>query len=218
MSSSLFRKVLYSSGLAAMLSLAISNSYHLASAQTNNYPLLSMKILLVPENFACAPYGYTSEARCNILTYEKVEPQLNGGTFTETKDITAGTKVRLGNKLRAALLAYSRFIHDEPYLSSGERKSVIAVFDFGGLSRKSDFNVNIEWIQAAGKGCEGEQLQRETRSYKARMPNNHQYLIYHTSAELFVPCTNVTWVLKVTETESGKQYAPWTFRTTSQEN
>jgi hypothetical protein len=172
--------------------------------------------LIVPEDVACAPYGYGED--CELLTYDKVAPQLKGETVTQFKDIPADSKVFLGNRLRAALFAYSKFRHKQPFLSARDSRSVVAVFDFGELSRKSDFKVNIDWWQPAGKGCEGAQLQDQRYSYQTRIPRDNQYLIYHTPADLFVPCSNVIWTLKVTEMETGKQYSPWTFRILTKDN
>jgi len=216
MRSSTFCKILYPCTLVVILSLFISYASQKANAETNDYPLLSMNLSIVPEDVACEPYGY--EEQCNALNYDNIKPQLKGETVAEGKAIPAGSTVRLGNRLRAALFAYSKFRHQQPFLSARERKSVVAVFDFGALSRKSDFKVKIDWWQPAGKGCEGEQLQSAKYSYQTVIPSSNQYLIYHTPADLFVPCSNVTWTLQVTETETGKQYSPWVFRTITKDN
>jgi hypothetical protein len=219
MRSSTFFKVLYPCTLAAILSFFINDTSHKANAETSDYPLLSIKLLIVPEDVACAPFGYGE--KCIPLTYNDVKLQLKGEMVTEFKDIPANSKVFLGNRLRAALFAYSKFRYKQPFLSARDSKSVVAVFDFGELSRKYDFNVNIDWWQPAGKGCEGEQLQAQRYSYQTQLSSDYRYVLYHAPADLFVPCSNVTWTLKVTEiTEkgTGKQYSPWTFRMLTKDN
>ena len=216
-----FHKILFSLSFGAFFAISISSYPYEARA---DYPLDSVKFLLVEETYACRSeigYGYESKP-CNTLDYKMdIEPLLQSKTaiLFKKEGIPEGSKVELNGRFRSELAEYSRNRYKKPALSVGQRKSVIVVFDFGSLLRDSDLDVQLNYSQSKDKLlCVDEQFNFPARTYPRsgyyKLSKANQYWMYHTSAEVFSACSNVTWTLIVKEAKTGgKQYKPWKFGT-----
>lgn len=198
--------------------LALSSS-SASTAQESDYPLLAVKLFLVPETIACnSPSGYESGS-CPVLYYKAIEPYLRRSEAVAlakpsppsppNQTITlseSGLRDRLDNYRKALKSAR---------LAPEERQSIVVVFDFGdpSNSRPSAFDLVIGWKQS-GTGCNGQPL-KDTRGkpYVVTIPPSNRYVLYHQTADQFIPCSSVTWTVTATNKSTGKPYSPWAFQT-----
>lgn len=202
-----------------LILLALFTSGSTLEAQENRYPLLAMKLVLVPELSACAPYGY-DRGGCRILKYEDVEPYLRRTeSVAEAKPSPPSPPNQAisltPSGLHRRLDNYRRRMKNSR-LAPEERQSVVVIFDFGEPSstRSTPLDLAIAWVQS-GTGCSSQPLtERKGEPYLVTIPPNHRYVIYHQSADQFIPCSSVTWVVAATDRLNAKTYSPWAFQTT----
>ncbi|MGV0029392.1 hypothetical protein [Phormidesmis priestleyi] len=180
-------------------------------AQENtNFPLVSMEIRVVPEQAVCQlPDGYNS-GTCPILSYEYVET-LRGRSI-KTQPIPPDQEVPLGD-LFGLLGSYRNSLQAQKGLSLGQRKSALFVFDFGDpqQNKKPDFDITIEGTQK-GRGCNDQDIPETKWSYSSGLSASSQYSIYHSRADVIIPCSSVTWILTAKDRATSKTYK-WTFKT-----
>jgi hypothetical protein len=180
------------------------------------FPLILMKIMIVPEKRACLlPEGYDSKIECPTLKIDYVN-SLQGKSVS-TKPIPPGQTVELGESIFSDLYDYREKIRRSfpRRLPPENRKAVIVVYDFGNPeeSPKPDLDLILERSQE-GKDCRGNNIPRQKPfRYKSLLPAKHQYWIYHESADSFIPCASVRWKLIAKQKITGIEYPSWEFIT-----
>ena len=208
--------------LMAIQSLLLAVSLNFAStskAQESSYPLLAMKLAIIPELIACnLPYGYDG-GKCPVLNYEAIEPYLQRSeAIAEAKPSPPSPPNQAiplaASGLHGKLDNYRKALKSAR-LAPEERQSIVIAFDFGNpsSSRPSALDLVINWNQA-GVGCNRQPL-KETKGkpYLVTVPPSHRYVIYHQSADQFIPCSSVTWTVTPTNKSTGKAYSSWAFQT-----
>lgn len=213
-------------GLGGILSLSISNfSYEARADDIKPYPLVSMTFLLVPEIQACKDYGYDDPLGCKSPLYyvDDIKPLIDDDRLLRKtiSKIPAGETVYLPNEFSLPLSEYSKNLLANGDQGAGGRMSMIMLFDFGQDQRNTDLDFQLSWNQpTTEKLCRSYNFppvpSGSSRTYT--IPSNYQYLIFHRRAEVYDPCANVVWTLKVTDKSTGVSYKPWTFRTTSRKD
>ena len=196
-----------------------------ASAQIDNFPLVSMKMLIVNEFDACRlKNGYDdilTGAKCPQLTADYVDSLK--GTVAETQFSPPGKVVTLGLRMFGELNDYRnvwRRARDKTGLQPPlkDRKSIILIFDFENAEQhsKQELDVVLERRQV-GRNCKLEPSKTEKgdncQIYRRTVPSDSRYLVYHERADSFIPISKVTWTLSATEKVSGKKYPSWKFET-----
>jgi hypothetical protein len=210
-----------------MTVVLLANALHssCASAQADNVPLVSMRMLIVNEFDACRlENGYDDiqpGVKCPQLTSDYVSSLK--GTVAETQYSPPGEIVSLGLGMFKELNGYRevwRRALDKTGLQPPlkDRKSIILIFDFENAEQhsKQDLDVVLERRQV-GRNCKLEPSKTEKgdncQKYRRTVPSDSRYLVYHEGADSFIPVSKVTWTLSATEKVSGRKYPSWKFET-----
>lgn len=192
------------------------------NSSSKNYPLLGMKLMLVNERTACKlPRGYdsiNSQFKCPELIYDEISALENTSVVAQVKPSPPSPPdqpIHLSESGLSDRLNNYRRRMQKANLTPEERLSMVVIFDFGDPSdkRNSDLELTINW-QQSGKGCNGQDLAvMNGKPYFVSVRSDYRYLIYHQSADQFIPCSSVTWEVTAVEKNTKNQYDRWSFKT-----
>lgn len=161
-------------------------------------PLVSLRIMLIPEALACKingrPHGYGEGVRCDALTAEEVETfERQGQPISSTPAVPPGDvplDPEILNKLDRYRLSRRRRLWD--------KKSVLLIFEWQDPqgSAKKPFPVKLKRAQPPDNP--------RPFVHRGSLPG-HQIWLYHESANFFVPGDDIEWTLEA-------ENLTWTFR------
>lgn len=193
-------------------------------ARDENYPLLAMELIFVDELIACnLPKGYSSQingVKCPVLEYEKIpnasrQPEEIMKTKPSPPSPPDQPISLSSSQFSKKLEDYRKYMRNNQKLSPDERSSVVMVFDFGEPSsrRNAELEVLVKFKQS-GTGCNGQSIVENKETSILTVPPGERFRLTHKAADLFIPCSSVTWTITAVNNATRQKYAPWSFKTT----